>query len=57
MNLEYNRKAPLIRFAFLAAAISITLGIGGFIDFLATGYATVADGQQRTVLAAERKVH
>lgn len=57
MNLEYNRKAPLIRFAFLAAAISITLGIGGFIDFLATGYATVADGQQRPVLIAERKAH
>ena len=57
MNAEYNRKAPLIRFAFLAAALSMTLAIGGFIDFLATGYATVADGQQRTVLIAERKVH
>ena len=57
MNHEYNRKASLIRFAFLAAALAMTLAIGGFIDFLATGYATVADGQQRTVLTAERKVH
>lgn len=57
MNHEYNRKGSLIRFAFLAAALSMTLAIGGFIDFLATGYATVANGQQRTVLTAERKVH
>jgi hypothetical protein len=57
MNNEYNRKAPLLRFAFLTAALSMTLAIGGFIDFLATDYVTVADGQQRTVLTAERKVH
>jgi hypothetical protein len=56
MNCEYNRKAPLLRFACLAAALSMTLAIGGFIDFLATGYGTVADAQQRTVLTAERKV-
>lgn len=57
MNSDYNRKAPLLRFACLAAAFSMTLAIGGFIDFLATGYVTVVDGQQRTVLTAERKVH
>ena len=57
MNCEYNRKAPWMRLAFLAAALSMTLSIGGFIDFLATGYVTAADGQQHTVLTAERRVH
>lgn len=36
MNREYTRKAPLIRFAFMAAALSITLSIGGFIEMLAS---------------------
>jgi hypothetical protein len=57
MKHEYSNKAPAVRLAFAGAALSATLSIGGFIDFLATGYAMVADGQQRTVLTAERKVH
>ena len=57
MKHEYSNKAPLVRLAFAVAALSATLSIGGFIEFLATGYAMVADGQQRTVLAAERKIH
>lgn len=36
MNSEYSRKAPLVRFVFLAAALSVTLSIGGFIDLLAS---------------------
>ena len=38
MNPEYNRKAPLIRFAFLVAALSATLSIGGFIDMLTSSH-------------------
>lgn len=41
MNGEYKRKAPWIRLAFVIAAVSITLSIGGFIDLLAFSY--VAD--------------
>jgi hypothetical protein len=38
MNFEYSRKAPLLRIAFLAAALSVTLFIGGFIDMLASSH-------------------
>ncbi len=43
MNHEYGRKAPLIRFAFMAAALSITLSIGGFIDTLSWSYLAESD--------------
>jgi hypothetical protein len=38
MKHEYGKKRPLLRLAFAIAALSITLSIGGFIDFLATIY-------------------
>lgn len=57
MKHEYNNNAPVMRFALAVAALSVTLSIGGFIDFLATGHATVANEHPSTVLTAERKVH
>ncbi len=48
MNYEYSRKAPLIRFAFLAAALSITLSIGGFIDMLASPHFAESDEAKPT---------
>lgn len=52
----YKRKAPLIRLAFLAAALLITLSIGGFIDLLAASHvADASHGQAtRAVLLASR---
>lgn len=38
MKHEYGKKRPLLRLAFAVTAVSITLTIGGFIDFLATIY-------------------
>ncbi len=57
MKHEFSHTAPILRLVFAVAALSVSLSIGGFIDFLATGDAMVADGHQRTVLTAERKVH
>lgn len=56
MNHEYSRKAPLLRFAFLAAALSITLSIGGFIDMLASSHLADAGGAipARTTMLASR---
>ena len=58
MNYEYRPKAPLIRFAFVVAALSMTLSVGLFIDFLATGtvaYAQEAQSHQiRPVMIASR---
>ena len=57
MKHEFSSTAPILRLVFAVAALSVSLSIGWWIDFLATGNTTVADGQQRTVLTAERKVH
>ena len=38
MKYGFGKNGPLLRFAFAIAAVSITLSIGGFIDFLATIY-------------------
>jgi hypothetical protein len=58
MNHDYNHKAPLIRLAFVTAALSMTLSIGLFIDFLATAntaYAAQdAQSHQRPVMIASR---
>lgn len=56
MNHEYSRKAPMIRFVFLAAALSITLSIGGFIDMLASSHLADAGEAKpaRTTLMASR---
>lgn len=49
MKQEFRRKGPLLRFAFAIAAVSITLSIAGFIDFLATIYP--ADARHGFVVA------
>jgi hypothetical protein len=58
MNHEYRPKAPLIRFAFVVGALSMTLSVGLLIDFLATGnvaYAQEAQSHQiRPVMTASR---
>ena len=55
MKHEFSNTAPILRLVFAIAALSVSVGIGGFIDLLATGYATAADAQQRTVLTANGK--
>ena len=45
---EYNRKAPLIRCACLAAALSMTLSVGGFIDLIASSHVADAGHAQPT---------
>ena len=52
MKHEFGHKAPLVRLALAAVALSITLSIGGFIEFLATGYSEVAVSQQGRVVVA-----
>jgi hypothetical protein len=56
MKHEFSKTAPALQLVFAAAALSATLSLGGFIDFLATGYSTVADSKPRIVLTAGRKV-
>jgi hypothetical protein len=53
MKHEFSKTEPLVRLAFAVAALSATLSVAGFIDFLAEGYAVVADAQQRPALTAE----
>lgn len=56
MKYEFSNTAPLVRLAFAVAALSVTLSIGGFIDFLATSYsAVVAEMLYGPVQTAERK--
>lgn len=52
MKHEFCNETPMLRLVFATAALSITLSIGGFIDFLALGYA--AAEAQRPVQTAER---
>ena len=56
MKHEFSKTAATLRLVFAVAALSATLSIGGFIDFLATGYSTLADGKPPIVLTAGRKV-
>ena len=42
MKHEFSNTAPILRLVFAVAALSVSLSIGGWIDFLATGYAMVA---------------
>ena len=53
MKHEFSNTAPILRLVFAIAALSVSVAIGGFIDLLATAYATAADAQQRTVLTAQ----
>lgn len=54
MKHEFGHKAPLTRLAFAVAALSVTLSIGSFIDFLATGYSEVAGPQHGRLAVAVR---
>jgi len=55
MKQEFGTKTPLLRLAFAVAALSVTLSIGGFIDFLAAGYvAVVAEMLYGRVQTAQR---
>ena len=51
MKHEFSNTAPILRLVFAVVALSVSLSIGGFIDFLATGYVAVADGEQPTLTA------
>ena len=57
MKYEFSNTASIVRFVFAIVALSVTLSIGGWIDFLASGYAVAADLLYGPVLTAERKVH
>ena len=57
MKHEFSNTAPILRLVFAVAALSVSLSIGGQIDFLASGYAVAADLLYGPVLTAERKVH
>ena len=57
MKHEFSKTAPILRLVFAVAALSVSLSIGWWIDFLATGYAVAADLLYGTVLTAERKAH
>jgi len=57
MKHEFSSTAPTLRLVFAVAALSVTLSIGGWIDFLASGYAVAADLLYGPVLTAERKAH
>ena len=48
MNHDYNRKAPLIRFVFVAAALSMTLSVGLFIDLLTTANTAYASQEAQS---------
>ncbi len=48
MNRDFT-PTPAVRSVFAAAAVAITASIGGFIEYLATDYATAP---QETVQAA-----
>ncbi|MBA2413319.1 MAG: hypothetical protein H0V63_10910 [Burkholderiaceae bacterium] len=47
MKHEFGNETPTLRLVFATAALSITLSVGGFIDFLA-----VAEAQQHPVQTA-----
>lgn len=52
MKHEFCNQAPMLRIACAVAALCITLSIGGFIDFLAVGYAAMEDAQRRPTMTA-----
>ena len=45
MKHEFSTETPMLRFVCATAALAVTLSIGGFIDFLALGCASVANAQ------------
>ena len=57
MKREFSNTAPILRLVFAVAALSVSLSIGGWVDFLESGYAVAADLLYGPVLTAERKIH
>jgi hypothetical protein len=58
MNREFNPSSAAARSIFAAVALVVTLSIGGFIDYLATDYATHGSVQAQskpTVVAAAHR--
>ena len=54
MKHEFSNETPMLRLVFATAALTVTLSIAGFIDFLALGYASVASAQH-PLQTAERR--
>lgn len=58
MNREFNPSSPAARSVFAVVAVVVMMSIGGFIDYLATDYATHGSVQttakQAVVIAARR---
>ena len=56
MNRKYNPNSSMTRFAFLAAALLMTLSVGGFVDLLADPHTenSVHAKQVRPVITASR---
>jgi hypothetical protein len=59
MKSEFTQPSIAARSVFVAAAVVITASIGGFIDYLATDYATApqATVQAAATQAVARAVH
>lgn len=58
MNREFTPSSPAARSIFAAVAVVVTMSIGGFIDYLATDYASHGSVQataKQTVVVAERR--
>ena len=53
MKHKLLNEVPMLRLVSAVTALSTTLSIGGFIDFLADSYVVVADTPPRPVLSAE----
>ena len=56
MKHEFSNTAPILRLVFAVAALSVSLSIGGWIDYLASGFAVYAGADHRVVVIAERKL-
>ena len=54
MKHEFSSTAPILRLVFAVAALVVSLSIGGWIDFLASGYAVAADLLNGPVLTRTR---
>lgn len=57
MKHEFSKTAPILRLVCAVAALSMSLSIGAWIDFLASVPTVAADLLYGPVLTAERKAH
>lgn len=55
MKHEFRNTAPLLRVVFAAAALSATLAIGKFVDFLAVSAPVFAGNNHLPTMSAESK--